>query len=287
MASSLGIRRAPASRIAAGAYGLALRGLESAAHLLVAGVDTWQPLDVLRRVGTGSAQIDRLGDERAEVAFEGGGQVVIEREPAQAIFTLPRPLSDEELVHPYLAPLGVIAGYWSGRESFHAGTFLLNEGAWALVGDRGAGKSSLLAWLSLEGREIVADDILVLDDGNALAGPRAVDLRAGPARRLGAGEPLGVVGARERWRLTTGSVAAEAPLRGWIFLRWGDRVEMERLPGGRRVPELARHRALRVPPKDPRVLVELAGLPAWELRRPRRWASLGEAGARLVEVLAG
>ena len=94
--------------------------------------------------------------------------------------------------------------------------------AWGLVADRGVGKSSTLARLALDGIPIVADDLLVIDEIVALAGPRAIDLRDEPARRLGVGEPLGIVGTRSRWRFRVHAVPPSVPVRGWVFLEWGE-----------------------------------------------------------------
>jgi len=267
------------------AYGLALRNVGLGPDTLVPADESWPALEILREVGQVSPGLDRLSDRRAEIGLQAGGRVKIEREPLQARFETLAPLTDVELVHPFLAPVAAIASRWLGRESFHAGAFVSDGGAWALIGERGAGKSSMLAWLALGGAEIVADDVLVVDQRTAFAGPRSIDLRAEPAARLQAGEHLGRVGRRERWRLGVGPVAPQLPLRGWILLGWGDRVEARRIPGGACLAEVARHRAVRVPPTRPEVLLELAALPAWELRRPQRWESLSEAVRVLLEAI--
>jgi hypothetical protein len=139
-----------------------------------------------------------------------------------------------ELVHPHLAPGAAVLARWLGRETLHAGAVLAGGGAWAMLGDRESGKSSTLDWLAAHGHPVLADDLLVLDGSDVLAGPRCIDLRADAAQRLGAGEPLGVVGTRERWRLRLGPLASSAPLRGWGILDWGDDVAVEpvRAPSG-------------------------------------------------------
>src|SRR5262249_6109268 len=155
------------------------------------------------------------------------GWVDLARAERRATFCLRTSLADGDLVHPYLAPAAAVAARWAGRESFHAGAVVVDGGAWGVLGDKETGKSSTLAWLALQGHEILMDDLLVLDGDDALAGPRCIDLREEPAARLGAGEPLGFVGLRERWRLTLDQVPARVPLHGWVTLAWGDRVEVE------------------------------------------------------------
>jgi hypothetical protein len=100
------------------------------------------------------------------------------------------------------------------------------------------------------------------------------------------GEPIGLVGSRERWRLTLGPVRSDLPLRGWIFLAWADRLESVRVPGPDRLVRLGANRGARLPLTHPASLVELAALPGWELRRPRGWDSLVPAAERLLETVA-
>jgi hypothetical protein len=271
-----------------GAYGLRFRGLGSADSLLVPASPGWQAIDLVRRVGRASAPSQHVSHERAEINNPTGTKIVIDRSTWRAVFTTPRLLRDEELIHPYLAPVSAVVSLWLDRESFHAGAFVANGGAWALLGEKESGKSTMLAWLALHGYEALCDDVLVLEGPTAFAGPRSVDLRAESAHRLGAGEPLGVIGARERWRLNLGPVEAELPLRGWIFLDWGPKVELTPVSGIERLVRLPRHRFVRFPPPtDPAALLEQAALPGWELRRPRGWNSLPEATRRLLEAVAG
>src|SRR4029453_9610267 len=113
--------------------------------------------------------------------------VEIERVPGRATFTTRRPLGDDELVHPYLGLAAAVYSRWLGRESFHAGAFQARGCPWIVAGEKAAGKSTLLASLALRGRHVLADDVVVLDGVEALAGPRSIDLRADSAAALGAG----------------------------------------------------------------------------------------------------
>lgn len=271
----------------AGAYGFRLEGLHEAASLLVPAPASWPPLAIETRVGSGAPGpvVDRLGPDGADLRLSGGGWVRIERAPARAVYHLPEVRDHGSLVHPYLAPVALIAARWLGRESFHAGAFVADGGVWAILGDKEAGKSTLLAWLAAHGHPVVCDDALVLDGAVALAGPRSIDLRAEAARRLGAGEPLGTVGTRERWRVALGPVEPELPLRGWISLAWDDEVAVEEIRGAAKLPALAPHRGVFAIPPHPELLVEYAALPHRRLRRPRGWDAMAEGVERLLAAL--
>ena len=121
----------------------------------------------------------------------------------------------------------------------------------------------------------------------AFAGPRSIDLREDAAERLAAGKALGVVGARDRWRLSVPTIPSSCALRGWVTLRFGERVEVVKLSAGERVRLLAAHYALRIAPRNPAAVLELASLPGWELSRPRCWNSLAIAMEHLLDAIAG
>lgn len=222
--------------------------------------------------------------DSAVLRLKTGGHIELDRSPAEAVFVVDRVLSAEELVHPYLAPVAAVMAHWLGRESIHAGAFAVDGGVIGIVGDRESGKSSTLARLALDGEEIVCDDMLVLEGSSALAGPRSLDLREEPARRLGVGSSIGKAGARERWRLRLGDVRRDLRVKGWVHLAWGERVEAVPLEGSDRVARLLAQRGARLPSTDPAVLLDLAALPSWEVRRPQDWSSLGETADCLREL---
>ena len=227
---------------------------------------------------------EHVDDERAELRLRSGGRVLIERRRGRVRFQVPHPLRPDELVHPYLAPAAAVIGRWMGRESVHAGAFAVEGRALAVVGTRGAGKSSTLAWLALGGHQVLCDDLLVVDGRATFPGPRSIDLREDAAARLGAGEAVGVTGARERWRVRLAPAGDRPVLGGFVFLSWGDSVQVRALRATERLERIVPERALRLEPARPDALLDLASLPAWEISRPRRWASLREAGERLLEL---
>jgi hypothetical protein len=175
--------------------------------------------------------------------------------------------------------------HWLGRESFHGGAFFADGGVWAVLGGKGDGKSTLLAALSLCGVPIVADDVLVLDRGTALAGPRSIDLRRDAAENLHAGAPIGRVGLRDRWRMSLGPIDPELPLRGWVLLRWSDSVDVQPIRGARRLELLLPHRGLRVAPNDAEMVMNLSARPVLMMQRPPLWKDLQRASEALLDAL--
>ena len=272
---------------AVGAYGLALSGVDSATRSLVQAEPGWPTYTLVNTIGQTERLMDRLGDDRAELRLRSGGTILVDRLEARAEFVTPEALTSDELVHPYLAPVAAVAARWLGRDSFHGGAFVLAGDVWGLLADREGGKSTTLAWIAAQGLPVVCDDMLILEGGMAYAGPRVLDLRAEAAERLSAGNYLGIVGARERWRLELGAVPPGCRFRGWIFLEWGDDVAIEPVPASQRLPRLTEHLGLRVPPLSPQRFLELAALPGWEFRRPHGWDRFEEAGSRLLAALGG
>ena len=269
-----------------GAYGFELLGAAGAAAQLVETPPDWPRLTIERVVAVSEPRRSVIGSQHADIELVAGGRLALLRSPLRATFTTARALSDDALVHPYLAPAAAIAAYWQQREAFHAGGFLLDRSVWAVLGEKGSGKSSLLALLAGQGHGVVADDALIVERDGVFAGPRSIDLRQESAVELRIGKPIGVVGDRERWRLGLGQVPSTSSLRGWIFLSWADAVDVRPVAAGERLQRLLRARMIKgLPPPQPSRMLELAALPGFELNRPRSWSQLQAAGSRLVDRL--
>lgn len=276
-------RRSPRQERGYGAYGLELTGLPRV-DLLVSVPDSgsWPAVRVLRELGPGEDRPDHADVERADVAVLDGERALLDRREHSVTFLLRSIEDDGRIVHPLLTAAGVIFAWWHGREALHAGAFVTSQGAWALLGDRGAGKSSMLARLALAGRPILTDDLLVVDGELAFAGPRCVDLREqtlAPAGLEGMTEP---VRGSERHRLRLGPVEPEVPLRGSFVLSWGDELELRPLSPTERLEQVSAQR--NVQGARPAALLQLARLPAWELRRPRDWGSFEAAVGEVLEL---
>ena len=266
-----------------GAYGLHLPDLSAASELLLPAPEEWPTWRIERRDG-GGQPTEFVEPDRARLRAEPSGWVEIERASSCARFHFPTAPADRELVHPYLAPTASVIARWHGLQSFHAGAFVAGGRAWAVLGAKGAGKSSLLARLALDGVGILTDDVLVVRGTDGLAGPRCIDLRPASAAALGVGEPLGVVGTRERWRVPAGAVEPRVRLGGWIRLDWGEPA-IEPLPASEALPAIFASLSLRLEPTDPPALMELLTLPALILRQPQRIEELSRTADRLLRHL--
>jgi hypothetical protein len=275
----------PPEQTPIGAYGLHLANVEEARSLLVGAEPGWPSLRVEHRVGRGAGGDDWMTESAARLNLQSGGEILIDRARAEATYVLPRQLGAAEIVHPLLAPAAAVTSYWFGRESFHAGAFATGDTAWGLIGDRGAGKSTLVAGLALEGVPIVCDDLLIVEGDRAHEAPRSVDLRQEAAEQLGVGEAIGLVGARERWRLRVPEVGRPTRIGGWVFLAWSDSVEVEPVRAAERFMRLHDNRGTTVPLRDAEDFLALASLPAWELRRPMSWDALPDAVDCLLDAV--
>jgi hypothetical protein len=267
-----------------GAYGLRLSGLEAASELLVPVTETAPAYAIEAKVGHPAPDPEFVDDDRGELLLRSGGRILIDRPAGKVSFVVPHEVRPDELVHPYLAPAAAVIGRWHGRESIHAGAFAVDGDVWGVVGEREAGKSSTLAWLAMAGVDVLCDDMLVIDGRTPFRGPRSIDLRADAAERFEAGEAIGVTGARERWRLRLDQAPDGQTLAGFLLLTWGDRVEVRALGASERLQRLIPQRGVRLEPTRVEALLDLASLPAFEISRPRSWASLPEAGKRLIEL---
>jgi hypothetical protein len=260
-------------------YGLHLTGAGGAGLLPGSGT---RRLRVTVRHAQDGVEPACLGVERASLDLPGGRQLQLRRAEGTATFTGP-PLSHDELVHPYLGAAASVFSRWAGREVFHAGAFVLGGLAWAVVGGREAGKSSLLAALAARRLPVLADDLVVTDSHQAFCGPRTVDLR----RPLpGSREPLTPARGATRWRLWLPPLAGAVPLGGWIYLRWDAEVAMSAVPASVSLARLAARRTWPALPSAPETLLVLAARPAWDLARPADWARSDEAIDLMLRTLS-
>lgn len=267
--------------IARGAYGLSFPDLAGSTALIECPA-TWPSVRVECVPLDAPAGPTVVGRDRAELRLIGGGQLVLDRLERRASFRTPAPLDESELVHPHLAPVGSLFAQWFGLAPLHAGAFAAGGGCVALLGEKEAGKSTTLAWLAGNGADVVTDDILVVDQGQALAGPRCIDLRDESVSGL---DVTRATRSRDgtRLRLPLAGLQSQTPLRAFVHLTWGPAVELTRLRGPERLVRLASHSGQRAS-RRPEALLELTTLPSWELSRPRRLDVLPEIGARLLAL---
>ena len=247
---------------AAAAFGFRLSGLENVEWLSVTGAAHWPEF---------SYQSDSRPDAPELSLDVAALQLRVRSDVAHS-----------ELVHPLLGRAASHIALAQGSDGIHAGAVAGPTGAWAVIGPKGAGKSTLLASLAGAGVPIVTDDILLFQDGAAMAGPRCIDLRP-DAKGFGLG--VAVRPSDPRNRIALPPIAAEHPLVGLIHLEWSPaETTVEPLDHREAIKRLLILRSDRGYPHDPRALLDLAALPTVALRRPSSMRAL-DASVELVQAL--
>jgi hypothetical protein len=278
-------RSCASSAMEMGAYGLRLPDLEDAAGLLVEAPPEWPPWRTALSIGSGTPA-EFFKQSHARMRSLPSGWIDMDLATHTSTLHLPHKPPHAHVAHPYLGSTAVVVAYWHGLQSFHAGAFVADGGAWGILGDKGAGKSSMLAALLRLGAPILTDDILVVsEEMRGFAGPRCIDLRRETALALEVGTALGVVGARERWRVHLDPIAAELPLAGWICLDWGEPAILTP-PMPERIRALYENIGLRIEQHDPAMLsrlMDLLALPMLRVQRPRSMASLMETARAILD----
>src|SRR5262245_23197741 len=104
-------------------------------------------VSVTCRLGAALQTRDDVSDDRVEMMTQHGAHVIVRREPPATDLIAPVPLSPEALVHPMLTMPFSVLSRWRGDVALHGGAFVHAGGAWGVIGERTAGKSTLLALL--------------------------------------------------------------------------------------------------------------------------------------------
>lgn len=259
--------------------------MELPGALAVTGAEGWPVVQLRTARPSGPPPPLGVQEHSAQIGMP-QGTIAVDRRERTAVIETAEPLEPAELVHPYLWPVASVLARWQGHETFHAGAVVSGDGAWAVLGDRGDGKTSLLAWLNRRaGLPVLTDDLLVAHGQDVYAGPRCLDLRVEAAERLGI--EGSIVRATLRRRLSLPPIHGRLAFRGWIFLEWGSPTAIEAVPPAARLSRLAPFRRAPGMGTDGVAWLSLIGLPTLVLRRPRRWESMEEAGALLLERLPG
>jgi hypothetical protein len=280
--------------VARGCYGLRLIGLHGAQAFLC---DVAADAPVLR-IERGTADPSLAGapaqddsvfspSQAKYVLSDRISRVDQQRSTGTAHVRLGRSYEDEELLHPLLSGCFAVANWWAGRDGFHGGSFVMDGRAWVVLGAKSMGKSSTLGYLATQGVQILADDLAVVVDKHVVAGPAFVDLRPDAAEQLGIGRDMGMLGARERFRLNVAAPPSKVPLGGWLVLDWSAESTLEPVPVNERLKLLFASRAVMLQPAAPAAFVDYAALPMMKLHRPRSWDSLQGVYQLLSSGLAG
>ena len=268
-----------------GAYGLRVRGLPEAAVWMQAVDPDADELAVRAEVSPPDWRSSQLGPDHADLRLIGGGRLVARRGVGEARFSLPTRATDADLLHPYLAGAAGLAQRWCGRAALHAGAVATPGGAVVVLGDKAAGKSSTLAWLAAERDEtVLTDDLVVVDGGRALSGPRCIDLRQPVVAAYGRRWATEPVRFARRTRLALPPGPEGLSLAGCVVLEWGRRLSVDRVPFRQRLAMLTRqHMFAGVLAPDPLALLDIAALPMVRITRPRHLGVLPAAAGTLID----
>jgi hypothetical protein len=267
-----------------GAYGLNLPRVPGQQWLNEV-PDEWPTWDI-EYSGAAVEQDQRISADQARLNIRPDGMVHIDRLSATSVVLVDSAPPEAAYVHPLLGTTAIMAAEWAGRISFHGGCVLDRAGrAWALIGDREAGKSTTLAWFHMHGRTVFADDVVITDGIQVVVGPRCIDLREASSRRFGLGQDIGVVGTRPRWRVDLPQTVSTAPLGGFVVLGWASESTIEPVPLADRARMLGNHRGLLVGQQHVMPWLEALAAPMWLLRRPQDWAALDAHMEKLVDTL--
>lgn len=274
---------------AVGVYGLTVTGLGRAAASGAGPATCDGPrLHVDRlQAAADHGVVSRLFDGAATIPLLDGGWLHVSREPPVATYHLTRMISDEEMLHPWLVPAAATVSAWHGRSVLHGGLVGRRGRALALIGDKGGGKSTLLAWLALEaGLDVLADDLVVFSGHLAFAGPRSIDLRPAAAELLGTAREARPVRDGTRHRLALRDAGASAELVGLVVLEWHDGPpRLVPVPVAQRLPVLLPHALVEGVPLGEDGILAFARHRTWRLQRPRRWGVMPSCAALIREAL--
>ena len=254
-------------KVAGTAYGLVISGL-SASRLCGLSDD-----HLLRRLTIETARVERvttdswLDDDEVALPVR-DWQLRLDRRGRRAVVAAAKPIDAERLIHPVLGIIGAVFARWDGRNAFHAGAASWGSGAWLLLGDRRAGKSTTLARFAQRGFDVLADDVVVTASRGVFCGPRCLDLRAGVAETLRLQDRVVPVRDGEVQRLGLGGVSTHTPIAGWLHLRWGTHMRLRELTARERLEILHEHLTVALKPASDADLLDLAALPALAVERP-------------------
>jgi hypothetical protein len=270
-----------------GAYGLRIEGLDEAGRWMQR-VSCDAPVLTVACIQRAAAPVPSHVDaDSADIHLQAlaDARMRIERRSGRVTYLFPRTPAQADLLHPYLLPAAALAHAWCGREALHAGAFCTTAGAVIVLGDKEGGKSSTLAWIARELElPVQADDLVVLQGGAVLAGPRCIDLRTPTATRYGAlwsGDPVRL---GSRLRLSLPQAVAAAPVIGCTVLGWGQRLRLAPVPPAGRLRLLAPQRFVGGLDADPVAILDLAALPMLHLQRPPSLDGLPATAEALVRA---
>lgn len=270
------------------AYGMRVDGLGALPGLALRGAEEWPRVHFTRELTDQPPPGGSDVREDGATIVNPAATLLVDRERAEVRLRSAAPVPEADLIHPCLWPVAAVFARWRGSETLHAGAFAQSggAGAWAVMADSRGGKTSFLAMLALAGAEVLTDDLLVIEGGDCLAGPRSLDLRPEVVQRLGLRDRITApVRSTSRERLALAPCDGRWPVAGFVELAWGDAVTVRRLEPIAGLAALARHRRVQGLGTEFAQLLELVERPILRLERPHGWESAAEAVQRLQEAI--
>lgn len=252
-----------------GAYGLALSSSIANTQGLRRLTRTYGRLEV-ECVQSEQRKSFSLSESEAVVDLADGSQLVMNHlGPAHfsAVLRRAAPISPEELLHPYLAPMAALCHRWMGRPALHAAAVTRAGTTLVLVAAREQGKTTTAAALSRLGWHLLADDLVVFDGPRVLEGPRTLDLRPASSHLVVSDGTL-VRGGRIR-EVPDVADLPESRLGAFLHLEFGDMFSAATLDIASRLELLGPQLYWPGLNDARRDLLDLVAMPHWKICRPK------------------
>ena len=255
------------------AYGLVIADIATPNGLVGERRQEWHPLRMEQRRRSAVGDLDRGAHRRRRA---GRSRLPVDpRLSSRSVdeLTSPRPVPEDQIVHPLLGFAGAVAAHWAGRVALHAGAVLVDGQALIVLGAPGSGKSTLMSALNAAGFPVLSEDLAVIERRTVFAGPRTATCATTPTARPDGGPPRVTAphepgGARTAARARRGAdqgVRVTGLGRLGLVLPAGPRREAPPADGSR-CAAAGRDRSA--------AWFTLVELPMWQLVRPRRWQGL-------------
>lgn len=276
---------------AVGAYGFRLEAAEPGVRLpdLVPVNDAAPKVRISWRQGGVEENRLQADDDSLIIAVRDTVRITIDRATRDVSVVMVAKPTPHAIVHPVSTTALAALARLRGDPTLHAGAVLLDDAAYGVFGPQRAGKSTTLALFARRGFPVVADDLLVFNGTRVFAGPSCIDLRADVATRFPEAVPLGIIGARERFRLPTTPAPPAVPLAGLFLLDW------QTSPGVSVSPVSTAERLRLIHSLDyagflglprPGGLLDLLALPMWRCTRAPGLESSEELLERMIAAAA-
>ena len=197
------------------AYGLVIADIATPNDLVGERRQEWHPLRMEHCLGAAPSEtwIEVLPDA-AELCVRDYLSIRVSRPSLLMRLTSPRPVPEDQIVHPLLGFAGAVAAHWAGRVALHAGAVLVDDQALIVLGAPGSGKSTLMSGLNAAGFPVLSEDLAVIEGQTVFAGPRVCDLRDDAHGETGRGAATSHGPTRVRWRRGTAARARRGADQG-------------------------------------------------------------------------